>query len=99
MASAMRVPAGLRSSHARAMCGARVSRQRVVQCFAGVRKTIPIFPLNVVALPAATVPLMIFEARSAPMANRTHVYMMHGACIHKGCTMQLTWSTYMEHAG
>lgn len=28
-----------------------------------VRKTIPIFPLNVVALPAATVPLMIFEAR------------------------------------
>ena len=28
-----------------------------------VRKTIPIFPLGVVALPAATVPLMIFEAR------------------------------------
>ena len=28
-----------------------------------VRKTLPIFPLGVVALPAATVPLMIFEAR------------------------------------
>ena len=28
-----------------------------------VRKTLPIFPLSVVALPAATVPLMIFEAR------------------------------------
>lgn len=28
-----------------------------------VRKTLPIFPLNVVALPATVVPLMIFEAR------------------------------------
>lgn len=28
-----------------------------------MRKTIPIFPLGVVALPSATVPLMIFEAR------------------------------------
>eukprot|EP00955_Chlamydomonas_euryale_P118466 366545-Chlamydomonas_euryale.AAC.12 len=27
------------------------------------RSTLPIFPLNVVALPSATVPLMIFEAR------------------------------------
>jgi Lon protease-like protein len=30
---------------------------------AGTKKQIPIFPLNVVALPAAVVPLMIFEAR------------------------------------
>ena len=28
-----------------------------------IRRTLPIFPLNVVALPAASVPLMIFEAR------------------------------------
>lgn len=34
-----------------------------VRCHAAVRKQLPIFPLNVVALPHAVVPLMIFEAR------------------------------------
>ncbi|GAX85660.1 hypothetical protein CEUSTIGMA_g13075.t1 [Chlamydomonas eustigma] len=34
-----------------------------------VRKTLPIFPLSVVALPAATVPLMIFEARYRVLFN------------------------------
>jgi Lon protease-like protein len=34
-----------------------------------VRKTLPIFPLSVVAFPAATVPLMIFEARYRVLFN------------------------------
>lgn len=36
---------------------------------AGERRQIPIFPLNVVALPCATVPLMIFEARYRVLFN------------------------------
>lgn len=36
---------------------------------AGDRRQLPIFPLNVVALPAATVPLMIFEARYRVLFN------------------------------
>lgn len=38
---------------------------RSVVCAAAAKKTkqLPLFPLNVVALPCATVPLMIFEAR------------------------------------
>ena len=47
---------------------AGISRVRAVQCRAqakspATRFTLPIFPLSVVALPSATVPLMIFEAR------------------------------------
>lgn len=38
------------------------SSRSSVRCL-GVRKQIPIFPLSVVALPHAVVPLMIFEAR------------------------------------
>ncbi|GFR48354.1 hypothetical protein Agub_g10243 [Astrephomene gubernaculifera] len=47
------------------------SRASRVQCVAraGVRKQIPIFPLNMVALPCATVPLMIFEARYRVLFN------------------------------
>ncbi|GLC41480.1 hypothetical protein PLESTB_001007100 [Pleodorina starrii] len=49
----------------------RLSRHRRVECVAkaGTRKQLPIFPLNVVALPSATVPLMIFEARYRVLFN------------------------------
>lgn len=40
-----------------------------MQCAAGQRKELPIFPLNVVALPHAVVPLMIFEARCGPAVS------------------------------
>lgn len=54
----------LRVSH-RSMGRGRVARTRALGDSPDyrVRKTLPIFPLSVVALPAATVPLMIFEAR------------------------------------
>ncbi|GIL62171.1 hypothetical protein Vafri_16436 [Volvox africanus] len=50
---------------------ARLSRHSRLQCVAkaGTRKQLPIFPLNVVALPCATVPLMIFEARYRVLFN------------------------------
>lgn len=43
----------------------------------GNRSTIPIFPLNVVALPSATIPLMIFEARYRVLFS-TLLYGMAG---------------------
>lgn len=45
------------------------SSRRSVLCLAGQRKQLPIFPLNVVALPHAVVPLMIFEARWVCVAS------------------------------
>ncbi|GLI60943.1 hypothetical protein VaNZ11_003181 [Volvox africanus] len=55
----------------RAPLPARLSRYRRLQCVAkaGTIKQLPIFPLNVVALPCATVPLMIFEARYRVLFN------------------------------
>ncbi|KAF8057912.1 Lonrf1 [Scenedesmus sp. PABB004] len=49
----------------------RAARARVVACraAAGEKKQLPIFPLSVVALPSATVPLMIFEARYRVLFN------------------------------
>ena len=67
--------------HARLMSGKGLrpvaapgsQRSSSVKCRAElrVRRTLPIFPLNVVALPAATVPLMIFEARCAALLPST----------------------------
>lgn len=65
---------GVRPSHAgrQVLAPCSMGRQhsstnnsrRSLQCFAAAkRKQLPIFPLNVVALPHAVVPLMIFEAR------------------------------------
>lgn len=54
------------------------ARRSIVRVQAGresgtVRKTIlPIFPLSLVPLPAAIVPLMIFEARQVAMHACTH---------------------------
>jgi len=45
------------------------ARRRVVKAMAGVTREIPVFPLSVVAMPKATVPLHIFEARYRVLFN------------------------------
>lgn len=50
---------------ARQVASSREQIQRRSVLAAAQRKQLPIFPLNVVALPHAVVPLMIFEARYA----------------------------------
>lgn len=59
------VVTGRSSIQQRSSCpyGLRSQRPHRVVCAAGRVIQLPIFPLNVVALPEATVPLVVFEAR------------------------------------
>ncbi|MEW5310419.1 MAG: hypothetical protein WDW38_002218 [Sanguina aurantia] len=60
-----------RSFQQRSSCphGLRSQRPQRVVCAAGRLIQLPIFPLNVVALPEATVPLVVFEARYRVLFN------------------------------
>jgi Lon protease-like protein len=58
----------------------------VIKAAAGDRKQLPIFPLNVVAMPHAVMPLMIFEARLVPLV----VMQEHPQCA--------VWSTFPDHS-